>query len=289
MIEPTFGGINLEDICAPKCFYIEKRLKETLNIPVFHDDQHGAAIIVLAALKNAAKLTGKKFKELKVVSIGIGAAGGATIKMLQAAGITNIVAVDKKGIINIENPETMMNDFHKEIANSTNPEKLNGGLEEAIVDADVFIGTSVGGLLKKEMVKKMKKDPIIFAAANPTPEIYPEDAKEAGAKIVATGRSDFPNQINNVLVFPGLFRGALDVRASEINDQMKLAAVDALAKMIPENELTTDKIIPGAFDKNVGYNIAFAVAKAAVESGVAKIPLTDEEISEKIKKSFEVI
>jgi len=289
MIEPTFGGINLEDICAPKCFYIEKRLRETLNIPVFHDDQHGAAIIILAALKNAAKLTGKNLKELKVVSIGIGAAGGATIKMLQAAGITNIVAVDKKGIINKDQPETIMNDFHKEIANSTNPEKLNGGLDEAIVDADVFIGTSIGGLLKKEMVKKMKKDPIIFAAANPVPEIYPEDAKEAGAKIIATGRSDFPNQINNVLVFPGLFRGALDVRASEINDQMKLAAVDALAEMIPEIELKTERIIPGAFDKNVGYNIAFAVAKAAVESGVAKISLTDEEIAEKIKKSFEAI
>jgi len=289
MIEPTFGGINLEDICAPKCFYIEKTLKEKLNIPVFHDDQHGAAIIILAALKNALKFTNKNLDDLKVVSIGIGAAGGATIKMLQAAGIKNIVAVDKNGIINKNDPKTLLNDFHKEISESTNPENLSGGLEEALVNADVFIGTSVGGLLTKDMVKKMNKDPIIFAAANPVPEIYPEDAKKAGAKIVATGRSDFPNQINNVLVFPGLFRGALDVRASDINDEMKLAAVDALARMVPESELTVDKIIPAPFDRDVGYNIAFEVAKAAVRSGVARLPLTDEEISQKIKKSFEIL
>ena len=289
MIQPTFGGINLEDICAPKCFYIEKMLKEKLNIPVFHDDQHGAAIIILAALKNALKFTNKNLDDLKVVSIGIGAAGGATIKMLQAAGIKNIVAVDKNGIINKNDPKTLLNDFHKEISESTNPENLSGGLGEALVNADVFIGTSVGGLLTKDMVKKMNKDPIIFAAANPVPEIYPEDAKKAGAKIVATGRSDFPNQINNVLVFPGLFRGALDVRASDINDEMKLAAVDALAKMVPESELTVDKIIPAPFDRDVGYNIAFEVAKAAVRSGVARLPLTDEEISQKIKKSFEIL
>ncbi|MDK2952051.1 MAG: hypothetical protein PWQ77_1716 [Kosmotogales bacterium] len=289
MIEPTFGGINLEDICAPKCFYIEKTLKEKLNIPVFHDDQHGAAIIILAALKNALKFTNKNLDDLKVVSIGIGAAGGATIKMLQAAGIKNIVAVDKNGIINKNDPKTLLNDFHKEISESTNPENLSGGLGEALVNADVFIGTSVGGLLTKDMVKKMNKDPIIFAAANPVPEIYPEDAKKAGAKIVATGRSDFPNQINNVLVFPGLFRGALDVRASDINDEMKLAAVDALARMVPESELTVDKIIPAPFDRDVGYNIAFEVAKAAVRSGVARLPLTDEEISQKIKKSFEIL
>jgi len=285
-VSPTFGGVNLEDIASPQCFYIEKALREKLDIPVFHDDQHGAAIIILAALKNALKITGKKLSKIKVATVGIGAAGGAIIKMLLAAGVKNIVACDKNGILNKEYPETLLNAFHEEIALLINPEGLTGTLKDAIRGADVFIGTSIGGLVNKDMVKSMAKDPIVFAVANPIPEIYPDEAKEAGARIVATGRSDFNNQINNVLVFPGLFRGALSVRARDINDEMKLAAVDALAGFLPDAEINENKIIPWAFDPGVGKAVAVAVARAAVDSGVAQIMSDFEELKKIIDKDI---
>ncbi|AKI97419.1 NAD(P)-dependent malic enzyme [Kosmotoga pacifica] len=279
-ISPTFGGINLEDIASPQCFYIETELRKRLNIPVFHDDQHGAAIIILAALKNALKIIGKRLNEIKVATVGVGAAGGAVIKMLLAAGVRNIVACDRNGILNKNHPETLLNPFHEEIASLINPEGLTGSLEDAMKGADVFIGTSVGGLVTQDMVRSMAKDPVIFAVANPIPEIYPDEAKEAGAKIVATGRSDFDNQINNVLVFPGLFRGALSVRAKDINDEMKLAAVDALAGFLDESEVCESRIIPRAFDPGVGKAVAMAVAKAAIDSGVAKVSPESKELEQ---------
>ena len=269
LISGSFGGINLEDIGAPRCFEVERKLKEICDIPVFHDDQHGTAVIVLAGLTNALKVVGKKKEEVKVVTVGAGAAGIAVVKMLLSAGYRNITMCDKQGALYVGCPGT--NWAQAEMAAKTNPDQTPGALAEKLVGADVFIGTSAPGLLTKEMVATMNKDAIIFACANPTPEIFPEDAKAGGAKIVSTGRSDFPNQINNVLAFPGIFRGTFDVRASEINEEMKKAAAEAIASMIPDEELHENNIIPAAFDLRVGPAVAKAVAEAARRTGVARI------------------
>ena len=270
LISGSFGGINLEDIAAPRCFEIEEKLKEKCDIPVFHDDQHGTAVIVLAGLTNALKIVGKKKEDVKVVMSGAGAAGVAIAKMLLKAGYRDITLTDKYGVVYTGRPEGM-NKTLDEMARVTNKEGKTGGLNDVIDDADIFIGVSAPGILKKEMVERMNRDAVIFACANPTPEIFPEEAYAAGAKIVSTGRSDYPNQINNVLAFPGIFRGAFDVRASDINDEMKLAAAEALASLVSEEELAAGTIIPLAFDKRVGPTVAAAVAEAARKSGVARI------------------
>jgi len=270
LMEPAFGGVNLEDIAAPACFEIERKLKEKLGIPVFHDDQHGTAIIVLAALLNALKITGKKIRNLTVVINGSGAAGVAIAKIILSAGVKDLIMCDRNGII-YKGRGKGMNWAKEEMAEVTNKEQKTGVLADALTGADVFIGVSTANIVSAEMIKSMNNDPIVFAMANPVPEIDPELAKKAGARIIGTGRSDYPNQINNVLAFPGVFRGALDVRATDINEEMKLAAAHALARIIPENELTEDYIIPKAFDPRVATAVAKAVAKAAVESGVAKI------------------
>lgn len=270
LLEGSFGGINLEDISSPRCFEIESKLKENCDIPVFHDDQHGTAIVVAAALINALKLTGRKMENIKVVQNGPGAAGTAIIKMLMQMGVKNIVAVDENGILCKER-ESELTEYKRQLAYTTNPEKLKGGLKEAIKDADVFIGTSVPKCLSPEMIKSMKENPIVFACANPTPEIFPDDAKKAGAAIVCTGRSDFPNQVNNVLVFPGLFRGALDARACKITEHMKMAAAYAIAGIIPEQSLSAEKILPSIFDERVKSAVSTAVANAAYEDGVNRI------------------
>ncbi len=268
-ISCSFGGINLEDISAPRCFEIERKLKERCDIPIFHDDQHGTAVVTLAGLTNALKVVGKRKEDVKVVTSGAGAAGTAIVKLLLSAGFKDITMTDIHGIIYKGRPE---NDWsNEEMAAVTNISSLKGGLCDAIEGADVFIGVSAPGVLKPQMVKRMNCDAIIFACANPTPEIMPEEAKAAGARIVSTGRSDYPNQINNVLVFPGMFRGAFDVRASEINEEMKMAAAKALAGLIPNDELSEDYIIPKAFDPRVGVSVAAAVAKAARDTGVARI------------------
>jgi len=268
-ISGSFGGINLEDISAPRCFEIERKLKKQCDIPVFHDDQHGTAVVTLAGLTNALKVVGKRKEDVKVVTSGAGAAGTAIVKLLLSAGFKDITMTDIHGIIYKGRPE---NDWsNEEMAAVTNPFSLKGGLANAIEGADVFIGVSAPGVLKPQMVEKMNRDAIIFACANPTPEIMPEEAKAAGARIVSTGRSDYPNQINNVLVFPGMFRGAFDVRASEINEEMKMAAAKALAALISDDELSEDYIIPKAFDPRVGASVAAAVAKAARTTGVARI------------------
>ncbi len=270
-IAPVFGGINLEDIGAPRCFYIERRLKEELDIPVFHDDQHGTAVCVLSGIINAAKVVKKDVRDLRVVLNGIGAAGSAISKILYAYGVKNQWLVDRNGIINKDMPETMLNWNHEEMAKITNPDGKKGSLADALKGADVFIGVSKPGLVTKEMVSDMNRDAIVFAMANPTPEIFPDEAKEGGAAVIGTGRSDFPNQVNNVLVFPGLFKGALSVRASDINEEMKMAAAEALAGYIPEAELNTENVIPYALDKGVADVVAAAVAKAAKDTGVARI------------------
>lgn len=268
-ISGSFGGINLEDISAPRCFEIERKLKQRCDIPVFHDDQHGTAVVTLAGLTNALKVVGKRRKDVKVVTSGAGAAGTAIVKLLLSAGFKDITMTDIHGIIYKGRPE---NDWsNEEMAAVTNPLSLKGCLATAIEGADIFIGVSAPGVLKPQMVKRMNRDAIIFACANPTPEIMPEEAKDAGARIVSTGRSDYPNQINNVLVFPGMFRGAFDVRAREINEEMKMAAANALASLISDSELSEDYIIPKAFDPRVGASVAKAVAKAARETGVARI------------------
>ncbi|MDE6148537.1 MAG: NADP-dependent malic enzyme [Ruminococcus sp.] len=269
LISGSFGGVNLEDISAPRCFEIEKKLKECCDIPIFHDDQHGTAVVTLAAMINALKFTGKKLNEIRVVTSGAGAAGIAIIKLLIAMGLNDVILCDRKGAI--YEGRDGLNQEKIEMAKITNKQMRKGSLEEVIKGADVFIGVSAPGCVTPEMVKSMAKDPIIFAMANPTPEIMPDLAKEAGAAVVGTGRSDFPNQINNVLVFPGIFRGALDCRAKDINDEMKIAAAKAIADYIPESELTADNIIPSALDKNVSSAVAKAVIKAAKDSGVARI------------------
>ncbi|MBE6048807.1 MAG: NAD-dependent malic enzyme [Clostridium sp.] len=267
-IAPSFGGINLEDIAAPRCFEIERRLKEKLDIPVFHDDQHGTAIVVLAGILNALKIVKKELKSLKVVINGAGSAGSAICKLLLSSGVSNIVMCDINGVIH--KCAELANDSLKELAQITNPNNETGTLKDAIRNADVFIGVSAPNLVTKEMVKTMNSDAIIFAMANPTPEIFPEDAKEAGARVVGSGRSDYPNQINNVLAFPGIFRGALDAHATEINEKMKVAAAYAIANAIDEQELSEDNIIPKAFDSKVQKMVAEAVKKAAIESNVTK-------------------
>lgn len=269
LISGSFGGINLEDISAPRCFEIEKKLKECCDIPIFHDDQHGTAVVTLAALMNALKLTGKKLDEIRVVTSGAGAAGIAIIKLLIAMGLNDVVLCDRKGAI--YKGRDGLNAEKEAMAEITNKQIRKGSLEEVIKGADVFIGVSAPGCVTPEMVKSMAKDPIIFAMANPTPEIMPDLAKQAGAAVVGTGRSDFPNQINNVLVFPGVFRGALDCRASDINDEMKIAAAKAIADYIPDDKLSADYIIPSALDKDVSAAVAKAVAQAAKETGVARI------------------
>ncbi|MDS3977540.1 malic enzyme-like NAD(P)-binding protein [Staphylococcus capitis] len=283
LLQPNYGGINLEDISAPRCFEIEETLKKETNIPVFHDDQHGTAIVTMAGLINALRIVDKDLSDIKVVLNGAGAAGIAIVKLLYSYGVRDMIMCDSKGAI-YEGRQHGMNDTKAYVANWTNKDKIDGSLEEVIKDADVFIGVSVADLLTKDMVKSMADDPIIFAMANPNPEIKPDDAKEAGAKVIGTGRSDFPNQINNVLAFPGIFRGALDVEATHINEDMKKAAVEAIADLIEEDELNPDYCIPGPFDKRVAPSVARSVAKAAMESGVARIEVNPQDIYDKTMK-----
>lgn len=283
LIQPNYGGINLEDISAPRCFEIEETLKKETNIPIFHDDQHGTAIVTMAGLINALKIVDKELTDIKVVLNGAGAAGIAIVKLLHAYGVNNMIMCDSKGAI-YSGRNIGMNDTKTYVAKWTNKDKVEGSLEEVIKDADVFIGVSVADILTQDMVKTMADDPIIFAMANPNPEINPNEAKQAGAKVVGTGRSDFPNQINNVLAFPGIFRGALDVEATHINEDMKKAAVEAIVHLIDENELHPDYCIPGPFDKRVAPSVAKNVAKAAMESGVARIKIDTQEIFDKTMK-----
>ena len=270
LLSGSFGGINLEDISAPRCFEIERKLKERCDIPIFHDDQHGTAVITLAGLTNALKVVKKKKEEVRIVTSGAGAAAVSIVRLLLSAGFADIVMTDRAGILYKGRAEGM-NWIKEEMAELTNREGLRGTLADALVGADVFIGVSAPGVVTKEMVSTMNRDAIVFACANPTPEIFPEEALAGGAKVVATGRSDFPNQINNVLAFPGIFRGAFDVRARDINEEMKLAASQALADLISEEELSPEYIIPKAFDKRVGPAVALAVARAARESDAARL------------------
>ena len=283
LLEPTFGGVNLEDITAPNCFLIEERLKKEMNIPVFHDDQHGTAIVTTAGLVNALKIANKKLSEVKVIANGAGAAGIAIIKLLHHFGVRDIIMCDTKGAI-YEGRPVGMNSVKNEVAKFTNIQNQAGSLKDVIQGADVFIGVSAEGALTSEMVKTMNRDPIIFAMANPNPEIQPDLAKAAGALVVGTGRSDFPNQVNNVLAFPGIFRGALDVRATHINEKMKVAAVHAIAGLIDDEDLHADYVIPGPFDPRVAPAVAAAVAKAAMETGVARMKMDPDEIKEKTRK-----
>jgi malate dehydrogenase (oxaloacetate-decarboxylating) len=283
LMEPTFGGVNLEDIAAPNCFVIEERLKKETNIPIFHDDQHGTAIVTVAGLVNALKIVEKKMSEIKVVANGAGAAGIAIIKLLHNYGVRDIVMCDTRGAI-YEGRPNGMNDIKNEVARYTNRDRVAGGLEDVIKDADVFIGVSAAGALTEDMVRSMKENPVIFAMANPVPEIMPENAKAAGAKVVGTGRSDFPNQVNNVLAFPGIFRGALDVRATHINEKMKQAAVEAIASLVDEKDLNADYVIPAPFDARVAPAVAAAVAQAAMETGVARQKVDPEEVRKKTEQ-----
>ena len=270
LLSGSFGGVNLEEISAPRCFEIERKLKEKCDIPIFHDDQHGTAIITLAGLLNALKVVGKEKENVRIVTSGAGAAAVSIVRLILSAGFKNVVMCDRNGAI-YEGRKEGMNWIKEEMAQCTNREKRKGTLAEMLVGADIFIGVSAPGLVTSDMVRSMAEDAIVFACANPTPEIFPDEAKAAGAKVVATGRSDFPNQINNVLAFPGVFRGTFDVRAKDINEEMKMAAARALAELIPEEELGADYIIPKAFDPRVGKAVASAVAKAAKDSGAARL------------------
>ncbi|HEU5139880.1 MAG TPA: malic enzyme-like NAD(P)-binding protein [Bacillales bacterium] len=283
LLQPNFGGVNLEDIAGPRCFEIEERLKKETNIPIFHDDQHGTAIVTLAGLVNALKVTGKSMSNIKVVVNGAGAAGIAIIKLLDHFGVKDMIMCDSKGAIYEGRPEGM-SDVKSEVAKKTNRDRKEGSLQEVIHGMDVFIGVSVEGVLSKEMVESMNDDPIIFAMANPVPEIMPEDAKEAGAKVIGTGRSDYPNQVNNVLAFPGIFRGALDARATHINEEMKVAAVNAIAELIEARELKDDYVIPAPFDPRVAPAVAASVAKTAMETGVARKQVDPEQVAEKTRQ-----
>lgn len=269
LLAGSFGGVNLEDIAAPRCFEIEKKLKECCDIPIFHDDQHGTAVITLAGLINALKIVGKQLSDVKIVTSGAGAAGIAIIKLLISMGLKNVIMTDRHGAI-YEGRDNL-NAVKEEMARITNQNHEKGSLADVIKGADVFIGVSAPGTLSKDMVRSMAKDPVIFACANPVPEIYPDEAKEAGAAVVSTGRSDFPNQVNNVLCFPGIFRGALDVRATDINDEMKIAAAYAIAGLVSDEELNPDYILPAAFDSRVKDAVAEATRKAAIKSGVARV------------------
>ena len=269
LIAGSFGGINLEDISAPRCIEIERRLKEECDIPVFHDDQHGTAVVVLASVLNALKVVNKDITQIKAVVNGAGSAGMAITRLLVSRGLKNVIMCDKFGALYRGNDE--MNPEQEKLADITNPDNFKGQLKEAVKDADLFIGVSAPGVLTEEMIASMAKDPIVFAMANPVPEIMPDKAKAAGVRVIGTGRSDFPNQINNVLAFPGIFRGALDVRASDINDEMKIAAAEAIASIIKDDELNEEYIIPDAFDKRVAEYVSKAVAQAARDTGVARI------------------
>lgn len=283
LLEPNYGGINLEDISAPRCFEIEERLKKETNIPVFHDDQHGTAIVTVAGLINALRIVDKDMSDIKVVLNGAGAAGIAIVKLLYSYGIRDMIMCDSKGAI-YEGRRHGMNETKEQVAKWTNRDKTEGDLEEVIQDADVFIGVSVADILTQDMVRSMADDPIIFAMANPNPEINPDEAKEAGAKVIGTGRSDNPNQINNVLAFPGIFRGALDVEATHINEEMKQAAVEAIANLIDSDELDPDYCIPGPFDSRVAPSVASEVARAAMDSGVARIEIDPQDVYDKTMK-----
>ncbi len=279
LMEPSFGGINLEDIKAPECFEIERRLKEEMNIPVFHDDQHGTAIVVLAAIINSLKVTKRNIADAKFVINGAGSAGISIAKLLMRAGAKHVTMVDRIGII--EESQEWMNNAQKEIAKVTNREHLTGTLADAVKGADAFIGVSAPGVLTKEMVSTMAKDSIVFAMANPVPEIFPDEAKAGGALVAGTGRSDYPNQVNNLLAFPGIFRGALDVRATDINEEMKIAAAYGIAELIPESELTPDYVIPAATDRRISPVVASFVAKAAIDTGIARrSDMTPEMVAE---------
>ena len=286
LLEPTFGGVNLEDIAAPQCFEIEDRLRKTCNIPVFHDDQHGTAIVTAAGLLNALKLNHKRIEDIRVAVNGAGAAGVAIVKLMLLIGVKDVILCDTKGII-YEGRPFGMNPFKDEMAKITNREKKQGTLADALVGADVFVGVSAAGAVTKEMVRSMHRDPVIFAMANPVPEIMPDEAKEAGALVIGTGRSDFPNQVNNVLAFPGIFRGALDVRAKEINEEMKIAAVNAIAGLISDEELNADHVIPDPFDPRVAAHVAAAVAFAAMETEVAQRIVNVEDIKKRLLEMAE--
>ena len=288
LMTPVFGGINLEDISAPRCFEIEEKLKKETDIPVFHDDQHGTAIVTVSGLLNALKLTGRSFNKIKVVLNGAGAAGVAIVKLLNSFGVKDLIMCDSKGAI-YEGRENGMNPVKEKISKYTNLNNEQGPLEEVIKGADVFIGVSVADALTEDMVKTMADDAIIFAMANPNPEIMPDAAHSAGAKVVGTGRSDFPNQINNVLAFPGIFRGALDVRATHINEEMKKAAVRAIADLIEEDELSSDYVIPDPFNKYVAPEVAMAVAEAAMNSGVSRIKIDSKSVYEKTLELTETV
>lgn len=283
LLQPTFGGVNLEDIAAPACFEIEKRLKAETDIPIFHDDQHGTAIVAAAGMINALKVVNKKIDEVKVAVNGAGASAMAVTKLLMSLGIKNVIMCDSKGAI-YEGRTEGMNPYKDEIAKRTNPHKVKGKIDEAIKGADVFLGLSKAKQVTKEMVESMAKDPIIFAMANPEPEIMPEEALAAGAAVVGTGRSDYPNQVNNVLAFPGIFRGALDVRAKDINEEMKVAAAYAIAELITDEERNAEYVIPKPFDPRVAPKVAAAVAKAAMNSGVARLTVDPEKIAERTHK-----
>ena len=284
-LAPAFGGFNLEDISAPRCFEIERKLKQNLDIPIFHDDQHGTAVVVLAGLTNALKIVKKEFPDVSVVINGSGAAGMSITRLLKASGVKHIVLCDTKGAIFKERKEGM-NQEKDLIAAETNKSNEKGLLKDVIVGKDIFIGVSAPDSVTREMVKSMNRDAIVLAMSNPIPEIYPDEAKAAGARVIGTGRSDFPNQVNNVLAFPGIFRGALDVRAKDINDEMKIAAAKAIAEMVPDSELREDFILPLSFDKRVGPKVAAAVSQAAIKSGVARLDATYEE---EFKKASEMI
>ncbi|MBM7584547.1 malate dehydrogenase (oxaloacetate-decarboxylating) [Bacillus pakistanensis] len=281
ILEPTFGGINLEDISSPQCFEIEEKLRQTCKIPVFHDDQHGTAIVTAAGLINALKLANKQKENIRVVINGAGAAGVAVTKLLLQIGVKEVIVCDTKGIIYKGRPEGM-NNMKQQLAAITNKEMKHGTLADALIHADVFIGVSVAGAVNEEMIRSMNPNPIVFAMANPSPEIMPDEAKAAGALVVGTGRSDFPNQINNVLAFPGIFRGALDVRAKEINEEMKFAAVYAIAELILEDDLKPDYVIPDPFDRRVVAHVAVAVANAAMETGVSRKTINTEDIKKEL-------
>ena len=286
LLEPTFGGINLEDIKAPECFYIEEKLKEIYDGPVFHDDQHGTAVVTMAGLVNALKFVKKDLKDVKIVVNGAGSAGMAIVKLLMSLGLQNVIMCDTKGTI-YEGRPVGMNQYKDEIALKTNRELLKGNLAEALVGADVFVGVSGANLVSPEMVQSMAKDPIVFAQANPEPEIWPKAAKEAGAAVVGTGRSDYPNQVNNVLAFPGIFRGTIDAGAKVINEAMKVAAAYAIANIVSSDELNAEYVIPAAFDLRVGPAVAAAVAKAAMDSGVATRKVDIEAVAENLRLFYE--
>lgn len=286
LLEPTFGGINLEDIKAPECFDIEEKLKEIYDGPVFHDDQHGTAVVTMAGLINALKVVGKKLDEVKIVVNGAGAAGMAIVKLLMSVGLRNVIMCDTKGTI-YEGRTEGMNKYKEEIAQKTNRELLNGTLANALQGADVFVGVSVAEAVTQEMIQSMAKDPIVFAQANPVPEIWPEAAKAAGAAVVGTGRSDYPNQVNNVLAFPGIFRGAIDAEAQSITEEMKIAAAYAIANIVTLEELSPEYVIPKAFDLRVGPAVAAAVAQAAVDSGVTTKAVDPQVIAENLRKYYE--